>query len=209
MHGDVLGQLGVAAVQADNHTDAVAVQVGANHVAFHAGQATDVDVLAGLGDQGQTSFFASLDQRGGVGQLLVESLLQGSGDEAFEVVLQGQEVGLGVDFDDDGGLVVGSDLDGDRAFSGDVAGLLGGLDGTSGAHVVDGLLDVAIGGGQGLLAIHHAEAGTLAQFFDQGCSNLCHVAILLNRFSTIQPGNRAFTIRRWQKGGLAPFLRTG
>ncbi|MCY1273626.1 hypothetical protein D9M70_222360 [compost metagenome] len=209
MHGDVLGQFRVTAFQAHDYADAVAVQVGTHHVAFNAGQTADVDVFAGLGNQGQTSFFASFDQRSSVGQLVVESLFQGCGNEAFEVVLQSQEVSLGVDFDDDGNLVVVSHFDSDGTFGGDVASLLGSLDGASGAHVVDGLLDVAISGGQGLLAIHHAQAGTLAQFFNQGCSNLCHVAILLNRFSTIQPGNRAFTIRRWQKGGLAPFLRTG
>lgn len=55
MHGDVLGQFRVAAFQVDHDTDAVAVQVGADHVALDAGQAADVDVLAGLGDQGQTS----------------------------------------------------------------------------------------------------------------------------------------------------------
>ena len=78
-------------------------------------------------------------------------------------------------FDDHGCLVVSGDLDGDGAFGGDVAGLLGSLDGAGGAHVVDGLLDVAAGGDQGLLALHHALAGTLAQFLDQGGSNLCHV----------------------------------
>src|SRR5690606_16473033 len=36
-------------------------------------------------------------------------------------------------------------------------------------------------------AIHHAFASTLAQFFDQRCSNLCHFKILLDRFSTIPP----------------------
>ncbi|CRQ63342.1 hypothetical protein PAERUG_P54_1_London_24_VIM_2_04_13_03719 [Pseudomonas aeruginosa] len=190
MHGDVLGQFRVAAFQVDHDTDAVAVQVGADHVALDAGQAADVDVLAGLGDQGQTSFLTCFDQRSGVGQLLVEGLFQALGDEALEVVLEGQEVGLGVDFDDHGGLVVGSDLDGDRAFGGNVAGLLGSLDRTGSAHVVDGLLDVTASGGQRLLALHHAQAGTLAQFFNHGCSNFCHFEILLSGSSqkTFVPG---------------------
>src|SRR5690606_10817452 len=93
-------------------------------------------------------------------------------DEGLEVVLHGQEVGLGVDFDDDGGLVVVSHLDRDGAFSGNVASLLGGLDRTSGAHVVDGFLDVATGCFKGLFAIHHALAGTLLQLLDHGCSNM-------------------------------------
>jgi hypothetical protein len=38
---------------------------------------------------------------------------------------------------------------------------------------LDGLLDVAVGLHQRLLALHHAGAGALAQFFHQSCSN-CH-----------------------------------
>ncbi|MNC45159.1 hypothetical protein D3C75_941070 [compost metagenome] len=106
-------------------------------------------------------------------------MLEAVGDEALEVVLQSQEVGLRVDFEDHGRLVVVGHLDGDGAFGGDVASLLGSLDRTSGAHVVDGFFDVATGGSQGFLAIHHALASALAQFFNQGCSNLCHVRIPL------------------------------
>ncbi|KPW92124.1 hypothetical protein ALO79_200185 [Pseudomonas syringae pv. castaneae] len=185
MHGDVFRQLGVTALEDDSHTNLVAVQVSTDHVTFNANQTTDVDVLAGLANQYQARLFLSFDQRRCVGQFVSEGLVDAGSDECLEVVLQSQEVGLGVHFQQNGGLTVV--LDGDGAFSGNVASLLGSLDGARSAHVINGFLDVAASLGQGFLAVHHAFAGTLAQFFDQRCSNLCHFKILLDRFSTIPP----------------------
>src|SRR5690606_32171946 len=172
VHGDVARQIGVAAFQGNQYTDAVTVQVGTNHVAFNAGQTTDVDVLATLGNQRFTGRFLVGDQRSCVGITSGKTFFQALVDEGLEVVLQRQEVGLGVDFDDDGRLVVVSNLDSNGAFSGDVAGFLGGLDRTSGTHIVDGFFDIATRCGKRLFAIHHALAGTLTQILDHGCSNL-------------------------------------
>src|SRR5690606_15745489 len=182
VHGNVLGQFIVAAFQDNQNTDAVAVQVGTHGLAGNGGQTTDVDVLAALGNQSFTSRFAGSDQRSSVGQVLVEGFVDALFDESLEVVLQSQEVGLRVDFDDHATATFNAN--GDRAFSGDVAGLLGSLDGTGSAHVINGFLDVATSSNQGLLAFHHAFAGTLAQFFNQGCSNLCHLENPLGRSST-------------------------
>ena len=169
----MLGQFFVATFQDNQNTDAVAVQVGTDDITFNSSQTADVDVLATLGNQCFTSGLAGSDQRSGFGQLLREGFVQAFLDEGLEVVLQGQEVSLRVDFDQQATTTF--DASGDGAFSSDVAGFLGGLDGTGRAHVVDGLLDVATGGNQGLLALHHALAGALAQFFNQGCSDFCHV----------------------------------
>ncbi|MNZ87743.1 hypothetical protein D3C78_1066130 [compost metagenome] len=185
MHGDLFGQLNIAALENNSNTDLVTVQVGADNVALYAYQATNVDVLAYFGDQSFTSRFLSGDQRSCVGQFFVEGFFYAGRNEVLEVVLQGQEVGLRVDFQQHGCLVVS--LDGDSAFSGNVAGFLGSLDGARSTHVINGFLDVAASLGQGLFAVHHAFASTLAQFFDQRCSNLCHFKILLDRFSTIPP----------------------
>src|SRR5690606_21265780 len=125
------------------------------------------------------------NQRSGIGQVLLESLVQAVLDEALEVVLQSQEVGLRVDFDDQATATF--DANGDGTFGSNVAGLLGSLDGAGSAHVVDGFLDVATRGNQCLLALHHALASTLTQFFNQGCSNLCHFENPLGRSSTIHP----------------------
>ncbi len=203
VHGDVPSQFSVAALQGDQNADAVAVQVGADHVALDAGQATDVDVLAALGDQGFTSGL-SCSAISGAASVSFSSngLVQAGSHEVLEVVLQGQEVGLGVDFDDGSGLGIVSHLDGDGAFGGDVASLLGSLDGAGSTHVVDGLLDVASGGYQRLLALHHAQAGTLAQFLDQGCSNFCHFEILLSGSSqkTRSPGLPGQNLQGGKKG---------
>ena len=62
VHGDVLGQLDVATFQNNGSADLVAVQVGTDNVTLNAHQATDVDVLAALGDQGFTSCFTRGNQ---------------------------------------------------------------------------------------------------------------------------------------------------
>jgi hypothetical protein len=53
------------------------------------------------------------------------------------------------------------------AVGGGAAGLLGGLEAGALAQVLDGDVDVTVGLGERLLALQHAEPGTLAQFLDQ------------------------------------------
>mgnify|MGYP002136673873 CR=1 FL=1 len=185
VHRDVFGQLNVAAFQNNCNTDFVAVQVATNYVTFNANQATDVDVFANRADQYQASCFLSFDQRLNSGQLVSESFFDAGSNECLEVILQSQEVGLGVHFQQNGGFAVF--FQSDSAFSSHVTCFLGSLDGAGSTHVINGFFDVAAGLGQGLFAIHHAFAGTLTQFFNQRCSNLCHFKILLDRFSTIPP----------------------
>ena len=56
-----------------------------------------------------------------------------------------------------------ADVCADAAFGRDAALLLGGLGQALFAQIVDRLFDIAIAGGERLLAIHHAAAGTAAQ----------------------------------------------
>ena len=84
----------------------------------------------------------------------------------------GDEVGLGVDLDDDAGLVAGQR--GDEALGGDAVGLLGGLGEALLAQPVDRGLELAFGRGQRRLAVHHAGAGALTQFLDEGGGNRGH-----------------------------------
>ena len=179
MHGDVTCQLGVAAFQSYYNTDLVAVQVSINNVAFDAGQATDVYVLAYFTNQNQTISFLRSDQRSCVGQLVSESFFYAVSNEFFEVVLQSQEVGLRVNFKNNGRFAIFSNFNCDSAFSSNVACFFGSLDGARSTHVINGFFDVAASLGQGFLAIHHAFASTLTQFFNQRCSNLCHFKIPL------------------------------
>ena len=61
--------------------------------------------------------------------------------QRLEVVVAGDEVGLGIDFDDD--AEIGLDGDADQAFGGDAAALLGRLGEALLAQPVDGRFDVA------------------------------------------------------------------
>lgn len=83
--------------------------------------------------------------------------------ERDEVVVAGDEVGVAVDLDEDAALAVGGDerLDGalGRLAVGELADLVAELD----AQQLDGLLDVAVGLLQRLLAVHHAGAGALTE----------------------------------------------
>src|SRR5690606_26342360 len=94
---------------------------------------------------------------------------RGLGDgfgEGDEVLVLGDEVGLGIDLDD--GRAVAGLGEGDAALGGHAVGLLVGLGQAGLAQRLGGGVDVAAGLGERLLAFHHAGAGALAQFLDQG-----------------------------------------
>src|SRR5690606_34064099 len=100
----------------------------------------------------------------------------------------GDEVGFGVELDDRGGLAgaVGARGDGHQALGGDAVGPLGGLGQTLGAQPVERGVDVAVGVLQRLLAVHHADAGLLAQFLHQSGRDLRHGS--LHSFKGLRPG---------------------
>jgi hypothetical protein len=62
----------------------------------------------------------------------------------------------------------------DQALGRDAAGLLGGLRQALLAQPVDRRLHVAVVLGQRLLAVHHADAGGLAQVLDHRRCDCCH-----------------------------------
>jgi hypothetical protein len=89
--------------------------------------------------------------------------------DLLEAGIAGNEVGLGVHLDDDGLAQAG--IDADEAFGSGAARLLVGLGDALLAQPVDRFLHVAVGLGQGCLAVHHARAGQFAEFFDLCCRN--------------------------------------
>src|SRR5690606_23853398 len=127
---------------------------------------TNVYVLANFSNQGLTIRFHGRNQWSCVSHVLSEGFVDAAADEVFEIVLQSQEVSLGVDFDDQRALVIVSQFDCDSTFSSDVTGFLGSLDGTSSTHIVDCFFDVATSCSQGFFTVHHALASTLTQFFN-------------------------------------------
>ncbi len=94
---------------------------------------------------------AAFDIEGGQGHLA---------GGVLEQLVAGDEIGLGVQFDDRPGhaRAVVAQRHSHEAFCGHAVGLLGRLGQTLGAQPVHGGFDVALGLLQGLLAIHHACA---------------------------------------------------
>ncbi len=107
---------------------------------------------------------------------MIERHRQHAAHERLEIVVAGDEVGLGIDLDDD--AEIGLNGDADEALGRHAAALLGGLGEALLAQPVDGGLDVALGLVERVLAIHHAGAGLLAQLFDQGGGDLSHLGLL-------------------------------
>src|SRR5262249_27611799 len=92
--------------------------------------------------------------------------------EALELLVAGDEIGLGIDLDE--GSARALDREPDQAFRGDATRLLGGSGKTLLAQPVEGALEVALRLGQRLLAIHHAGPGLLPKLLDQRRSDLGH-----------------------------------
>ncbi len=98
-------------------------------------------------------------------------------DEALEQLVAGDEVGLGVDLDDD--ALGALDRDADQTFRGDAVGLLGSLGQALLAQPIDRGVDVARRLTERRLAIHHPRAGHLAQVLDHLCCDLSHRSVPL------------------------------
>ena len=175
MHAHVLGQLRLAAGQRGEDTDLAAVHVGADHAVggVQTHRAAHLDVLADLLNQRLTRLFhggavfqAQGHDLGGVHFVGVQGGLGHLVGEAQEVVITGHEVGFGIDFHHDRALAVFAGSHHHHAFSGGAAGFLGGFRLAGFAQIVDRALNVTLSGDQGLLALHHAETGALAELFN-------------------------------------------
>src|SRR5690606_24733697 len=165
VHRQAARQVGIAALDLDQHADLAAVDVGGDRVgAVDGGHATDLHVLADLGDDGGAGVlnrFAGGELHGlerfGIGGAGSQRGLRDGFGKALEVLVDGDEIGLGVDLDQDRlAAVLGAD---DAAFGGDAAGLLVGLGEAGLAQRLGGGVDVAVVFGERLLALHHAGAG--------------------------------------------------
>ena len=93
-------------------------------------------------------------------------------DQSLELLVARDEVGLGIHLDHDALGARGHGAD--QAFGRDAAGLLRGLRQALLAQPVDRRFHVAVVFGQRLLAIHHADAGRLAQVLDHRRGDCSH-----------------------------------
>ena len=106
---------------------------------------------------------------------MVERDREHAAHQRLEVVVAGDEVGLGIDLDHDADIVL--DRDADETLGRHAPALLGGLGQAFLAQPVDRRLDVAVGLVQRVLAIHHARAGLFAQILDQSRGNRRHTSL--------------------------------
>mgnify|MGYP004249369665 CR=1 FL=1 len=133
-----------------------------------AGRVGHFDFLAQRGGHFATTFVHGL-----TGQMQLVDLFSRHGlffeDQSSEIVgerdeifVLADEIGLAVDFDQNSGVLGGRGRRGDPTFGGHTTGFLVSLGQAFAAHVLGRGFDIAIGGGECLLALHHASAGALA-----------------------------------------------
>ena len=115
-------------------------------------------------------------------------------DKAGEICILRHEVGFAVDFDQRAQLAVGRHVNADRTFGSDPAGHLARLGAALDAQQVLGLLHVAAGFFQRLLAFHHAEPGALAQFLDHACGDFRHFSLAPGSVARL---GRIAAVRAW------------
>ena len=174
LHSDVLTDLGSidAALdsQVDQNTDlTTGVDVGNADVLSEEEEAADLDVLTD--NENHLLLLLENGQLGAVVLALHQSIqisgVQSSDgsshalDELLELLVLTNEVGLSVDLDHNTHTVDHSGVS--STLSGDTASLLGGSGQALLTQVLDSLVDVAVRLSQGLLAVHHANAGHLTQ----------------------------------------------
>ena len=85
-------------------------------------------------------------------------------NKALENLVLGDEVSLGVDLQNHAHAIDNSGIG--NALSGDLASLLDGSSLALFAQPLNGLVKIAVGLGQSLLAVHHAAVGHLAQLLN-------------------------------------------
>ena len=183
LHGDVLAEgselsLGsniVRSLELDDDAVGAAAMDISGAVTLVTSEAANLDVLLDDKDQSLQGVvnraLAHLASHQGlnVGGVLVSNDLGQVLGEVNKLVVLGDEVGLGVDLNDDSAVGVRNGID--HALGGDTASLLVGSSQTLLAQDLDCLLEVAVSLSQCLLALHHAAVGLLTQFHNVLCRN--------------------------------------
>ena len=90
----------------------------------------------------------------------------------LEVIGAGHKVTLAIHFDEHADLASGVNVAGDGAFLGHAARLLAGHGDSLLAQQHDRLLQIALGFGEGLFAIHHRRSGLFPELFHLGSRNI-------------------------------------
>ena len=186
VHGNVFGS-GFIAIELHHHANAGAMQISHQFGAIGKTlEAAEAHVFADFADQA----FAHVFQCGAEAVLLIRQRAQsinvgwivlrdqcGCGlSHGQEAVVLGHEVGFAVHFDQ--GANIAGNMAGHSAFGGDTRSGFAGLVAQLDAQNLFCFGHVAIGFGQGFLALHHGGVGFRAQFCDHACCNCCHRVLL-------------------------------
>ena len=182
MHGDIVSQFVITAHHVDERSDlAAAVHVLVQSaLRFEALEATEGHVFADLADEVLTHGFQSLavhfesGESGNVGGVLFSDKLGGIGSHLLEFGVLRDEVGFGVDFEDRGGLRIGSNVDGNHAFGGHAGSSLARLVAELHAQDFFSLSGVALRFRERLLAFHHRGVGLFTKRLHHRGSNNSH-----------------------------------
>ena len=198
LHGDVLAELddssvGGLGLEVDEHGDTAAhVDIGDAQAGVVAREAADLDVLADdehlvvlLLEHGLAVAVSAGVQRVEISRVFLGDDGSDALDILHEQVILGHEVGLGIDLDDHADAVNVNGVS--HALGGDAAGLFLSSGEALFPEPFHGFIDIAIGSGQSLFAVHHADAGHFTQIFHIS-SRKCH-----NSFSFIVFIRRAGT----------------
>ena len=187
VHGDVVGELFVAADHVDENADTGAMDILFNEaLSFDAGEAAERHVFADLADESLADAFnrgfteRKLEERSDVGRVLFGDELDGFASHLQELGVLRNEVRFGVHFEDRTELLVVGDVDHHDAFGRHAAGSLRGFVAELDAQDFFSLGHVAIGFRKRLLALHHRGVGLETQFLHLGGGNSSHVLLLQN-----------------------------
>ena len=162
------------------------MDIGHSGVLVEAGKAADLQIFAdghnllrqNLGNlQFGAGIGAVLDSLN-VGGIVLQNNLADILDELNERSGLRAEVSLAVDLDHGADTALFADSRVSHALSRDAAGLLSSLGQTLFAQPFNSLVHIAVGLGQRLLAVHHADIGHFTQFLDISSSK-CHCKFLL------------------------------
>ena len=160
-------------IELNHNADLTAsVDVGGQN-ALLTNKATDLQVLADyqnlLAQQllnGHAVFSLASQQSVYISGVLIHDDLSALSNEGVEVGVLGNEVSLGVYFDDSANLLGSVSNSVYNALSSYTVSLLGSSGQTLFTQVLHSLFNITVRLGQCLLAVHHAAAGHLAQVLD-------------------------------------------
>ena len=193
LHGDVVGKglelvvgSGLGVGEREGHDVAklaVGVDVAGQSAVLNADtvEASDLHVLTNVVNHlGELGINGAAIKRASLECLDISGIVLGDGlgkllGEASELGVGANKVGLASELQDSAGLAILGDEGSDSTLVGVTTSTLDSLGDTHLTQDVNGLLEIAIGLDESLLALHHRRVGHLAKLLNESGGNLSHV----------------------------------